>query len=100
MERHDKTTEEGQAEAPDAVPRWPLYVRVLAVCYVLTYPVQALAFVALVLPAAFLTGLVGPLDGVVLGLRLASVLVLVLCWGFRYWFVRWGRRNYPTGKPE
>ena len=32
------------------------------------------------------------------GLRVASAAVLVLCWVYRGWFVRWGQRNYPTGK--
>jgi hypothetical protein len=93
--------ERGAADADgDKARKWSLHVRILAVCHVLSYGVQALAFVGLALPAAFLTGFGRALDPMVIGLRVTSAAILGLCWVFRRWFVWWGRKNYPTGKPE
>lgn len=80
--------------------RWPLYVRVLAVCYVLSYALQVVAFFGLVLSAAFLSGFGRRLNPWAIGLLVTGAAVVIFCWLFRRWFVWWGRRNYPTGKPE
>jgi hypothetical protein len=79
---------------------WPLYVRVLAVSYVLSYAVQVVAFLGLTGTAALLYGLGRPVDGLVLGLGAGGIAVVILCGAFRRWFAAWGRRNYPAGKPE
>jgi cyanophycinase len=44
-------------------------------------------------------GLSRSLDGLVLRLGGAGILTVLACAAFRRWFVRWGRQNYPTGKP-
>jgi hypothetical protein len=87
------------ADSRADTPTWPLYVRVLAVAYVLSYALQPVAFLGLTGTAALLYGLGRHLDGLVLGLGAAGVLVVLGCGAFRRWFVRWGRRNYPTGEP-
>ncbi len=74
---------------------WPLYVRVLAVCFVLSYVLQPVAFFGLTGTAALLYGFRHSLDGLVLGLGAAGISVAVLCAVFRRWFVAWGRSNYP-----
>ena len=95
-------------DAPQADPtgsdtprKWPLYVRVLAVSYVLSYPVQWLAFLGLTGTAAILYGLRHPLDGLVLGLALGGVTAVILCHAYRWWFPRWGRKHWgPPGEGE
>jgi hypothetical protein len=88
--------------APDGgqPPRWPLYVRVLAVSHVLSYALQPVAFIGLTGTAFLLYCLGRPLDGLVLGLGVGGIACVLLCSAFRRWFVAWGRRNYPEGKPE
>ncbi|HVS40192.1 MAG TPA: hypothetical protein VMS17_31835 [Gemmataceae bacterium] len=74
--------------------RWPLCVRILAVCYVLSLAVQMVGFL-LVGAAAFLYGRRRDIDGWVLGLVLAGSATIVACTAFRFWFRRWGRTHYP-----
>jgi hypothetical protein len=73
---------------------------VLAVSYVLSDAVQWVGLLGLTGTAVVLAGLGRRLDGLVLGLGLGGIGCVVLCSAFRRWFVRWGRRNYPAGKPE
>jgi hypothetical protein len=77
-----------------------LYVRVLAVFHVLSYAVQWIGFLGLAGAAAILYARGQRLDALSLGLGLGGFLCVILCGAFRRWFVRWGRRNYPEGKPE
>jgi Ni/Fe-hydrogenase subunit HybB-like protein len=79
---------------------WPLYVRVLAVCCVLSYALQPVAFIGLTGTAVVLYGLGRPVDGLLVGLGAGGIVVVVLCGVFRRWFTAWGRRNYPEQKPE
>jgi hypothetical protein len=83
----------------NAPAKWPLYVRLLAVFYVLSYAVQIVAFLGLMGTAVVLFSLRQQVDEWVLGLGLGGLVCVILCEVFRRWFVRWGRRNYPTGKP-
>jgi hypothetical protein len=76
-------------------PAWPWYIRVLAVCYVLSYALQWLAFVGLTGTAAFLYARGHRLDSLVLGLAFSSLGCVLLCIVVRRRFVRWGRKNYP-----
>jgi hypothetical protein len=80
--------------------RWPLYVRALAIFHVLSYAVQWIAFLGAAGTAAILYARGHRLDGLVLGLGIGGIMCVILCSAFRRWFVRWGRRNYPEGKPE
>jgi hypothetical protein len=100
MFQRDDGTIDCKAHGEGNSPTWPLYVRVLAVSFVLSYAVQWIAFLGLTGAAALLYGLRHRLDGLVLGLGLGGVACVILCGAFRRWFVRWGRRNYPEGKPE
>jgi hypothetical protein len=99
MERRNNGEIDTRQRGPDE-PAWPWYVRVLAVSFVLSYLVQPVAFVGLAGAAVLLYGFGHPLDGLVVGLGVAAVIAFLLCAAFRWWFVRWGRRRYPTGKPE
>jgi hypothetical protein len=99
MSRRDDGVVDTSAGRSADAPPWPLYVRVLAGCNVLSYGVQPAAFLGLTGTAGLLHGLGRPLDGLVLGLGAAGVLTVLLCGAYRRWFVRWGRRNHPTGKP-
>ena len=99
MFQRDDRVIDTSAGGPADAPTWPLSVRVLAVCYVLSYAVQPVAFVGLTGTAALLYGLGRPLDGLVLGLGAAGILIVLVCGAYRRWFVRWGRRKYPSGKP-
>jgi hypothetical protein len=73
---------------------------VLAVSHVLSYAVQWLAVLGLTGTAAVLFGMRRQLDGLTSGFALSGVVSFMLCGAFRSWFVRWGKRNYPHGKPE
>ncbi len=98
MKRDDATAEGPKAESPGGggtPAQWPLYVRVLAVAYVLSHVVQWVAFILLAGTAAFLYGLGHSLDGVVVGLGLGGFACVAACHAFRWWFPRWGRRHYP-----
>jgi hypothetical protein len=99
MFRRDDNVIYTRQREPDE-PAWPLYVRVLAVSYVLSYLVQPVAFFGLAGAAVVLYCLGHPLDGLVVGLGVGGVLAFLLCEAFRRWFVRWGKRRYPNGKPE
>jgi hypothetical protein len=79
---------------------WPRYVRMLAVCYVLSYVLQPLAFLGLIGTALWLYTLGHALDGLWLGVGAGAIIVVLLCSAYRRWFVAWGRRNYPEGKLE
>jgi len=95
---HDAIYRETSSQGEEA--RWPFYVRALAVLYVLSYAVQWIAFLGATGTAAILYARGHRLDGLVVGLGLGGIMCVILCGAFRRWFVRWGRRNYPEGKPE
>jgi hypothetical protein len=97
MLRRDDGVIDTRAGAPADAPTWPRDVRVRAVCYVLSYAVQPVAFLGLTGTGALLYGLGRPLDVLVVGLGAAGILTVLACGAFRRWFVRWGRRKYPTG---
>jgi hypothetical protein len=99
MFRRDDGVIDTSARRPADAPTWPFSVRVLAVGYVLSYAVQPVAFLGLTGTAALLYGRGLPLDGLLLGLGAAGVLIVLACGAYRRWFVRWGRRHYPTGQP-
>ena len=84
----------------DVQRQWPLYVRVLAVAFVLSYPAEGIAFLSLTGTAALLYGLGHPLDGLLFGLGLGGVAAVILCHAYRWWFPRWGRKHYPSAGPE
>jgi hypothetical protein len=88
------------ATAGDRQGVWPKPVRVLAVCYVLSYLLQPVAFFGLMGAVVVLYCLGHPFDGLLLGLGAGAIIALMACSGFRRWFVAWGRRNYPEGKLE
>jgi len=93
----DGSPNEGSKSGPDqrdGAVRWPLCVRVLAVCYVVSLAVQLFGFL-LVGAAAFLCGRRSEIDGWVLGLGLAGAATIFACTAFRFWFRHWGRRRYP-----
>ena len=100
VSQRDDGVFDGRPGRKPAASAWPLYVRVLAVSYVLSYAVQWLAVLGFTGTAAVLFGMRRQLDGPTIGLGLGGVVSFMLCGGFRSWFVRWGRRNYPDGKPE
>src|SRR5262245_30699993 len=100
MLRQDDGMVDCRRVEPTAAPPWPRYVRLLAVSYVLSYALQWLALLGLTGTAAVLLGLGHRLDGLVVGLALGGLGSALLCAGFRHWFVRWGKRHYPAGKPE
>jgi hypothetical protein len=94
-----RDVDEGSGEG-DAPRKWPPYVRVLAVSYMLSYPVEGIAFLALTGTAAFLYGLRHPLDGLIVGLGLSGFAAVILCHAYRWWFLRWGRKHYPPADGE
>jgi hypothetical protein len=79
----------------DAPPKYPRYVRALAVAYVLSLGVQYVGFLVLGGAGAVRYGLRGQIDGWVVGLLVAGVGCALLCPAYRRWFRRWGRRHYP-----
>ena len=92
------TGDESQPEPPgggEEQPRFPRYVRVLAVAYVLSFAVQPIGFLLLTGTATFLYGRRREIDGWVLGLGLGGGVLMVLCSVFRWWFPRWGRKHWP-----
>jgi nitric oxide reductase large subunit len=96
MSEHDDCETTGE----DHQRVWPKYVRVLAVCYVLSYVLQPVAFLGLTGTVVLLYYLGHPVDGLLLGVGAGAIIVVPLCSAFRRWFVAWGRRNYPKGKLE
>jgi hypothetical protein len=61
MFRRDDGVIDTRPRGPADEPTWPLYVRVLAVSYTLSYAVQPVAFLGLTGTAALLYGLGRPL---------------------------------------
>src|SRR5262245_5947347 len=98
MPQQDDGTVDRNSQRSDGP--WPLYVRVLAVSYVLSYAVQVAAGIGLIGTAFVLHGLGHPFEGLPLAFGASGIAVVVLCSVFRRWFVAWGRRNYPEGKPK
>jgi hypothetical protein len=77
-----------------------LFVRVLAVLYVLCPVVQWMGFLVLAGTAAFLHGRRRQLDGLVLLLGSGGLAWFLLCAAYRWWFPRWGRKRYPPAPDE
>ena len=100
MFRNDGSAIHAEADEQGNPTQWPLYVRLLAVLYVLSYVGQRVTFMGLTGTAALLFGLGHPLDGLVLGLGVGGITCVILCMAFRLWFVRWGRKNYSEAKTE
>lgn len=78
---------------------WPWYVRAMAVLYVLSYPLQVVIFFSLCATGAYMYARRGQFDATQVALAAGRVGTLILCSVYRSWFVAWGRRNYPDGKP-
>ncbi|HQR06389.1 MAG TPA: hypothetical protein PLN21_06180 [Gemmatales bacterium] len=89
---------ETQTELPQTTPKqrldFPLYVRILAVAHVLSLILGPVGCVILGAIARFLWLRRG-LDSLVIGLSLAGFGWLFFWVAFRWWFVRWGRKNWP-----
>ena len=79
---------------PNQSPDFPLYVRILAVAHVLSLILGPVGCVVLGAIARF-RWLRHGFDGWVLGLSLAGFGWLLFWIAFRWWFVRWGRKNWP-----
>lgn len=84
----------------DDRPQFPLYVRVLAVIYVLSHVLGPAGFFLLAGFGCFLYARRGAVDNQVIELWVAGA----ACPGagalFRRWFRSWGRMNWPDGKPD
>lgn len=80
-------------------PDFPLYVRILAVAHVLSLILGPAGCVILGAIACFRWVRHG-LDGWVIGLSLAGFGWLFFWIAFRWWFVRWGRKNWPETANE
>lgn len=89
-----------QQDDPNLAPKWPLYVRVLAVLHVLSYPIQIAAFLGFIGTAAFVYSTGRAVNGTVIVLMINGFAMVALCSAFRTWFVAWGRRRYPEGKTK
>ena len=89
---------ESQTELPPATPNqppdFPLYVRILAVAHVLSLILGPVGCVILGGIARILWVKRG-FDGLVIGLSLGGIGWLLFWVAFRWWFVRWGRKNWP-----
>lgn len=75
-------------------PHYPRYVRILAVCHVLSYAAQPVGCIVLGVLAC-IHGFRHGFDEWTVSFGLGGVLWLVLCVQYRAWFVRWGRRHWP-----
>jgi hypothetical protein len=88
------------SDEDDPPPQFPLYVRVLAVLYVLS---PIFGFGGLFLFGGI--GLVllqirGAIDETIVEFFVAGVGCPVITSAFRRWFPAWGRKNWPEGKPD
>jgi amino acid transporter len=75
--------------------KYPLFVRVLAVVYVLTLGVQIIGFLILAGIGAVLFGMRRQVDGWVAGFALAGIACFVLCAAYRWWYPYWWEKRYP-----
>jgi hypothetical protein len=80
----------------DRAPDFPRYVRILAVAYVLSNAVGFVGFVVLMICAGILFMVHGGFDAWVIGLIIAALSSPLSCAIFRWWFKRWGARNWPS----
>ena len=75
---------------------WPLMVRFLAVCYVLSWLAQPLGFFALAVIGSFRWIHRREVDAWVIGFWLGGIGWLVGCAVFRWSFREWGRRRWQN----
>lgn len=83
----------------DDEPRFPLYVRILAVAYVLSLIAGPAGFVVLATLAGIRSVRHG-FDQVVAECLIAAIGCPIVCAAYRTWFCSWGRANWPDGKPD
>lgn len=83
----------------DSPPQFPLYVRVLAVAHVISLMIGPAGFVLFASIGGILWANHRVVDKSVLECLAAAITCPVTCAVFRLWFVNWGRRNWPDGKP-
>jgi hypothetical protein len=81
-------------------PKFPLYVRVLAVAHVLSLAIGPIGFVVLGAIAVIHWQRQRVVDQYVVVLLLIAVNCPFLCAAYRRWFENWGRKNWPDGKPN
>ena len=77
---------------------WPLYVRVLAVLHVLSYPIALIAFAVLTIRAGWIGAKHGRFDLEFWAMLLSGPCALAAGARYRRWFENWGRRRWPDGK--
>lgn len=81
-------------------PKFPLYVRVLAVAHVLSLVIGPVGFVMVGVMAGLFWRQRGFVDHNVVVLLIVAVNCPFLCAAYRHWFEKWGRKNWPDGKPN
>ena len=89
-----------ERETGDQPIIWPLYVRWLAVAYVLSYFAGIVGFLVLGVVAAVLIARHPRLDSGVVVTVAAACACPAACAGFRRWFRSWGQRRWPAAKPD
>ena len=82
---------------PSGERTWPVIVRILAVCYVLSWLAQPLGFLALAATGSVRWIQRREVDAWVIAFWLGGIGWLVGCAIFRWWFRGWGRRRWPNG---
>lgn len=84
----------------EPVPRFPLYVRILAVLHVLSLVLGPAGFILFGSVGCILWTRHRAVDELVLACWALALGSPAVCALYRKWFVQWGRANWPDGKPR
>jgi hypothetical protein len=98
--RADRPSLEAGGGENDSSTKFPLWVRILAVAYVLSRAIGPVGFFALSAAACFVWVKGRELSGLVLGLWLGGLACPLFCAAFRWWFRRLGQRRWPDPEPN